>query len=460
MSKSWNKKNSIAWSIGIICAVLCQFLPESAGFDPKLKMYLTITVLAIFIFAFDLANQTAVALGLVFAYAIGGFADASVVFAVYQQPVLWAVIGGLFLANTLNRVGLLRRIALKCIILMRGSYKGLIYGLVIAGVVVSFLMNNATIPMVIFAFGICKALDLKPSKESAAIMMAAALPTNMIYMSMYAATYAMGAAIIQGAGIESTPMNYGSYFVTNWPMLLAILLLAILLPRIMKPETEREWGTELFKKQLEELGHMSKEEWFGLIDCFMILGFMLTGSLHGINIIWALAVGPLLLFLPGVNTGAAEDITNAKWSVFIFAAASITIGNVASALGFGNVLAQNVLPAISRMNATGLIGFTVIFSTLANFLMTPISIVTTFAAPFAQIGAELGVNPQAMLMGINMGSDLILLPYEGAMYFVIFAMGMIKMKDWLKLSGIKCAIQFIVFMAILVPYWHLIGFLG
>lgn len=455
------KKNQIAWIIGIVCALLCQLLPVSAGFDPKLKSFLSVTVLAIFIFAFELLDQTAVALGLMFIYVIGKFAEASVVFAVFQQPVLWAVIGGLFLANTLNRIGLLKRIALNCVIWMRGSYKGLIYGLVIASVVISFLMNNGTIPMVIFAFGICKALDLKPSRESAAIMVAAAFPTNMIYMSMYSATYAMGAAILEGAGIESTVMNYISYLKMNWPMMLAILVFAILLPRIMKPESKREWNVDLFKKQLEELGTISKPEWFGLIDCLLILAFMLTGNIHHINIVWGLAAGPLLLFLPGINTGETVDISDAKWSVFIFAAASITIGNVASTLGFGNVLAQNVLPLISSMNGTTFIGFTVVFTTLANFLMTPISLVTTFGAPFAQLGVNMGINPQAVLMAVIMGSELIFLPYEGAMYYVIYAMGgMIKMKDWLKLAGIKCLIEFLIFMAILLPYWHAIGFLG
>lgn len=454
------KRKQIIWIVGILCAVLCQLLPESAGFEPKLKWYLSITVLAIFIFAFELLDQTATALALIFAYSIGGFAENAVVFAVFQQPVLWGVLGGLILANVLNRIGLLRRIALSCIVRMKGSYKGLIYGLVIASVLISFLMNNGTIPMVIFAFGICKALDLKPSRESAAIMIAATFPTNMIYMSMYSATYAMGTGIMAMAGIESEALNYAQYLRVNWPMMLAILILALLLPRILKPEYMDNWNTDVFTTQLHQMGKMTKDEWVGLVVCLLILIFMLTGNIHGVNIIWGLAVGPLLLFLPGLQTGKTEDITNTKWSVFIFAAASITIGNVASALGFGNVLAENVLPFVSKMSGNGFLGFTIIFTGLANFLMTPISLITTFVAPFGQIGASIGVNPQATLMALLMGSEVIFLPYEGAMYYVIYAMGMTKMRDWLKIMSIKCVIQFVIFMAILIPYWHMIGFLG
>ncbi|MGN0294009.1 MAG: SLC13 family permease [Lachnospiraceae bacterium] len=459
MNRSFNSRRLITWIIILAIGFACLLLPENAGFTMQLKAFLTITVIAIFIFAFDLLNQTATALALIFSYAVFGFAESATVFAVFQQPVLWAVLGGLILAQILGRVGLLRRIALKCVILLKGSYKGLIYGLVFAGVAISFLMNNATIPMVIFAFGICKALNLKKSRESAAIMLAAAVPTNMIYMSMYSATYIMANTIGNAAGIESEGFTYVSYLTGNWPMLISIVIFALVLPRIMKPEEEHDWSVEVFKTQLDVMGKMSRDEIFGLIDCIIILAYMLIGSFTGLNIIWGLAAGPLLLYLPGVETGKAEDVDNCKWSVFVFAAASITIGNVASSLGFGNVIAQLAVPLVSGMNTPVFLGFTAVFAGLANFLMTPISLVTTFSVPFAQIGQNMGINPQAIYMALLMGSEILFLPYEGAMYYIIHAMGMTKMKDWIKVMVAKVLIEMACFMLLLIPYWYLVGVL-
>ena len=72
----------------------------------------------------------------------------------------------------MERVGLLRRIAYKCILLTGASYKGIIWGIALAGVVIFLLMpnDNAAVPIAALAYGICLSLNLKKGPESAGIM--------------------------------------------------------------------------------------------------------------------------------------------------------------------------------------------------------------------------------------------------------------------------------------------------
>lgn len=458
--KSNNKRNIIIWVVSVCAALACFLIPETQGITFLIKEYLSITVLAILVFAFNLMSTTAVALALVYAYILLGVSDINTVFSVFATPILWSVLGGLILANVLMRIGLLRRISLKCIALMGGTYKGIVYGLAFSGLILAVLVGNATIPMVVFAYGICKSLGLKPSREAAGIMLSAGLSTNIVYLFVFNASYYMAASIGANAGIESEFLSYIEYFKYNIPMLIFFIVFIGLLPYILKPESEWSHTKNSFANEYKSLGKITNAERFSAIICILILVFMLTTKYHGINIMWGLAFLPLLLFIPGINVGIESDITDVRWSVFVFAAASITIGNVASGLGIGNIVATIILPWVSGMSAHMFLTFSTLFFTIANFLMTPLSMLTTFAAPIGKIAEAININPQAVYVSAIIGCDAILLPYESAMYYIIFAMGMINMRDWIKTLTVKLILLFLFYIVLLVPYWSWLGFLS
>lgn len=452
-------KNGITWLIAILVSLSCLLIPETHGVTLQIKLYLTCTVLVILIFAFNLMSQTAAALALIYSYVLLGITDIQSVFSVFATPILWSVLGGLIIANILLRIGLLKRISLKCIALMGGTYKGIVYGLALAGLILTILVGSATIPMVIFAFGICKSLDLKPSREAAGIMLSAGLSTNMAYSFIFNVSYYMATSVGAAAGVQSALLSYVQYFAKNIPMFLFFIVLIGLIPYILKPEGEWKHTKESFVEEYQGLGKITKDEVLGAIACIAILIFMLTTKYHGINIMWGLAFIPLFLFLPGINVGSEKDITDVKWSVFVFAAASVTIGNVAASLGIGQIVANIMIPVVSGLGAKSFLFFSMIFLFLAKFLMTPLSLITTFAGPLAKIASSLGINPQTVYISMITASDSLIFPYQGAMYYIIFAMGMIKMKDWVKLMSIKLGIGYIFYFALLLTYWSATGFL-
>lgn len=82
----------------------------------------------------------------------------------------------LIFANVLNRVGLLKRISYRCIMLFGGSYRGILIGLGVTGCVMQVIIpGQMTIPFAALSFGICTALGLGKSKASAGIMLTAAI---------------------------------------------------------------------------------------------------------------------------------------------------------------------------------------------------------------------------------------------------------------------------------------------
>lgn len=137
----------------------------------------------------------------------------------------------------------------------------------------------------------------------------------------------------------------------------------------------------------------------------------------------------------------------------------MTIGMVATELGFGQILADMLFPYLYQMHETVLLGAVWLVAVIVNFLLTPLAAMASLGAPLAQLAQTLGINPQPVLYSFFQGLDQILLPYEYALYLISFSYGMMSLKDFVKGLAMKMAVAFLYLMVIGIPYWHLIGLL-
>ena len=142
-----------------------------------------------------------------------------------------------------------------------------------------------------------------------------------------------------------------------------------------------------------------------------------------------------------------------------FVAACLGIGNVATSLGIGNMVAEAVLPMASSLGTFGLAGTIMGLSTVLNFAMTPYAIEACLTLPFTEISLTSGLlSPRIVYYLMALGMDQLLFPYEYTDYLVIFSFGMVQMKEFMKTMGIKMVLSFVFVLCIMLPYWGLLGF--
>ena len=79
--------------------------------------------------------------------------------------------------------------------------------------------------------------------------------------------------------------------------------------------------------------------------------------------------------------------------------------------------------------------------------------------PLCQIALDIGMNIRPVCYALVMCSEAIILPYEYVPYLIVYSFGMISMGDFVKLNVMRCVLYFIGFLALLLPYWMLIGIL-
>lgn len=406
----------LKWAIIILCPLLILCVPVNEMFTWPVKMFFVITLLAILLFALETIQQTAVAILLPIAYVVFQIAPSTVAFSPWTGNIPWMMIGGLILANILQSIGLLKRIAYKCIFLTGCSYKGIIYGIGLAG-------------------------------------LAALLPNYLFLNPNLLIVYGVGETVVGPSGV-----TWAGFLYHNAPVILFYVVMFWITTKLFKPETAVN-GKEWFIAEYEQLGAIKKEEKKGVLICFLLFIGLITQPWHKIEVAWVFAFMPMLAYMPGFQIGTADDIKNANFPFIMFVTACMSIGATAGSLEIGQMISNTALPMLEGRSVTFVLVFMWLLCMLVNFILTPLAIGATFAVPLTQIALSLGINPEVMWLTICHGYDQILLPYEYPLYMLFFSFNLVYLKEFVKLFGVKIIVNLIFFVCILLPYWNLIGFL-
>ena len=137
----------------------------------------------------------------------------------------------------------------------------------------------------------------------------------------------------------------------------------------------------------------------------------------------------------------------------------MSIGSAATYVGVGEAFSSLVFPLLQNAGQTAFFAILWIIIVIFNFLMTPAAEMAAFGAPFAQICVDLGVNVYPMMYTFFQGGSNLLLPYEAAMWLVAYGFGVMKLKDFVGIMGVKMIFEFLFLMTAGLAYWRFIGLL-
>ena len=280
-----NSKYWIKVLLNFFIPLLVLFIPTNAAFTIQIKTFLIVTLFAVISFALETINQMAISIALPLADSLLNVSSPTVVYSCWTQVVPWMVLGGMLLANILNRVGLLKRIAYRCIILTGGTYTGIILGIALASIVIYILMpGNTFIVFATLGFGICTAMNLGKSKASAGIMFITAFACVMPSHFLFTEGYFLYAGYAAASGYDFS-LSWLDFFIKQWPALIYFAIMIFVLIKLCKPKESLN-GKEYFSQEYASLGKMSLDEKKCLLTLFLLLIFLLTGEYHHILVSW------------------------------------------------------------------------------------------------------------------------------------------------------------------------------
>ena len=451
-------KKKFFWLITLLVPVIILLIPVTATFTRPIKLFLAITICAILMFAFELMDNFVPAVLLPIGYTLCGVVPSGVAFAPWTSSIPWMMIGSLVLINCVERVGLLKRAAYFVNIKTGGSYQGVIYGFMLAGIVINLILPGAlTIPLIALSYGICVALELGRSKTSAGIMIGAAIAAML---PAYISYNPIGIGIIMGLATEAfgIELSWLQNFAHNLIFLPWCLLMAFVTTKLFKPDVAFQ-GKAYFEQEYAALGKTSLSEKKAAIVVILLAIFLVTDSLHHLDKNWGWIFAAVATFFPGVNIGIKQDIEKLNFSLVVFVASCLTIGTVSGAIGIGQIISAFVMPYMQNSGSLALIAIVWVIAAGFNFLLTPLAEIAALTVPMLQITLDMGISPYPVLYAFQQGLDQIIFPYEYFNYLFLFSFGLIASKDFMKFFAVKMGLNFLFVLIIAVPYWMLIGLL-
>ena len=437
------------WAISIILPLCICLIPLSDVYTSQLRIFFIVTLFAILLIAFDLVDSLIAAVVLFMGYSATGICDVATVFSAWSNDVAWMIIGSLVFAAALNETGIMKRFAYALILKLGGSYIKMLWAIYFVGVIISLLTSVTGFPLLAaIAFAICKGLGYPlGSKESNGVALAAMAGAVCPFAWLYN-------PINAGVGDAVLKLINPDLSIT-W----IDLLWMILLTKVFFKSTGADIKEDFFKNELGKLGQVSGAEKKALVLTIIIVLYMIISSFTGWKTAYGFSLIAWAVFLPGVNLANGDTLKKVNFSVVFFTVACIAIGNVGNALGVGELINTLVSPLLGNVSKAGFIGGIWGISTVSNFLLTPVAVSTALGVPLMQIGTSLGVDPVATLFTIMMNTSNVFMPHENTAYLLFFAFGLMMMKDFIKYNAIRMVGHLIFMMAIIVPYWYLIGIL-
>lgn len=452
-----NKSLLIKWGITLIVPLLIFFIPLSETYTAPMRLFFVITLLCILIMAFELMNTMAISILMPMLYLIF-IAPAETVFSAWISTTAWTCIGAMLLANVLASSGLLNRIS-YWVISKCGSFTATVFGVLIVGVIVSFLTGvMGSLLVYTFAYGIARGLDIVKTKESAVLMFAAIFSTTTVEMFIYKPVFM---SLINGQLALYLPgeaIEYLELLIANWPFFLMIVLLIWIYLKMYKIKSDGNVKEE-FTQKLKALGPMTFTEKKAAVLAIVVVLYMVSSSFTGLPMDYGLMVFPWLAYVPGVKLASNKEFQEINWETIFFVTACMGIGGVAAYAGVTTLVSSFFMNTVAPLGGFVAMGAIYIFGVLLNFLMTPMAMLASFLGPVIEIGQEMGINPEGLIYIFYTSCDQIILPYEYANYLLGFSFGLMTMKQFISMSLVKMIVGTIFLFTVMIAWWNLIGVL-
>lgn len=449
-------KKILKWVVTVFLPILIYFLiPRTEVFTPGLRKYLVITSFIILTWIFDLMPVFVSGMFMVLLYILTGTAPAAVVLENWSGFLVWLIFGGMIISVAFEKTNLMNRIAYHTIIKAGASYRGIVIGLITSGIIITTLLPNITGRVALYsalAYGICRALDLKPNSQSAAGIMlsgflGAVASRGFVLCDNNLTALTLSREFVSVAWIE--------HFKANAPLALVWVAVMITVTLFLfKPDSQIQ-GREYFQTELAKLGKIKTKE----IKLLIILIITLLGIIFtDVQIGWLFMLAACVCMAPGIDVINMKDLREVNFSMVVFAASAMAIGSVAKHLDFVTLVSNSVLPWLERANSYMFFAFCWILGVILNLLMTPLSALSAFAPMVAGIAHNLGLSVNGALYSFVWGVEQLLFPYEWVVFLIAFSYGMFDSKQGFKFCISRLVISFIYLMVVMIPYWMFVGF--
>lgn len=454
-----SKPEKIKWGITLLLAVTVYSTLSFLGFEKAIVNFATITIIALILWATELLPDALVAFVLPVLYIVFGVGPAPKILGPWTSSTGWLILGGLMIGAFMMKTGLARRIALHSIMALGSSFVRLLLGILVAGMILApfipSVMGRSAI-LAVICMGICEALKLeKGSKEGACVILTGFIAVGAPKLAFITGGADLSMAMNLTASVTGEHVSWMEYFYHNGvPAFFYSLMSLACLLLVLRPKLQGNMR-EVVGPHLKELGTMDYEEKKAFFMLIVLLVFMMTDTLHGIDVGWLMLLIPAMAFLPGINLLNMDDLKKLNYPALFFVLGCMSIGSAAMASGMDKVLSSAILPILQGSELYTIITLFIV-AIFLNMLLTPLAAYAALTTSIVAIALELNINPLLMVYTYSYGLDQYLFPYEFPVLLYFYATGYPTMKQVMLVCGVRMIATIGFMMCVAYPFWKFI----
>ncbi|UAL29231.1 anion permease [Nocardioides rotundus] len=370
----------------------------------------TVTLLtflaAVWAWAFTDLDDTFVALVAGTALVITGVLGTERLFATLGDDTIWLLVSAFVIAAGVTTSGLATRAAAW---LMTGAHtlRGLAH-LVTGALVVTTFAIPATSGRAALALPVFLALArvLGPERARAVRALALIFPT-VILLSAVGSLLGAGAHLVTVQVLQTATgetLNFAEWLVLGLP--LAVVSSHLATELVLLLFLDRAERRQPVRVGIEELAAVSETPLTGpltvaetraaMILCTVVV-LWCTQSLHGIHPAIVALIGALVTASPRFGSTKLKDgLRQVPWSLLLFMAATLALGDALITSGAADWLAASLLTRLGITSAVGFIVMVVVLSTAAHLMIQSRSARSAVLVPIVvALAPTVGVSPVA-----------------------------------------------------------------
>jgi anion transporter len=450
----------LSWCF-VAAAVAVYLTPPPAGVSVEMMHAAALVVFTVGLWAAGALPEHMVGL-LFFMLAMAlAVAPAQVVFSGFTSATLWLVLGGLIMAEAVNKTGLAQRLAGALFDRFAVSYAQLVIAVVVAAVILSFLVP-ATVGRVLLLLPIVMALARRVGFEHdsngynglclAAILITYQCGTTVLPANAPNLVLAGSAEALYGIQIR-----YAEYLWTQFPVL-----------GLAKSAAIVGFTLWLFPARAVAVAQAGAHEPLTPAQRRMAailvaaLALWATDFLHGIQSGWIALAAGIVCLLPRVGVMPVASFHEVRLGPYFYVGATLGLGLVIQKTGLSDGLGRLLHGVLPLEAGADFVNF-MMLSVLATFagLFTTNPAQPAVLAPLAESFAQATGWPlQTALMIFAVGFSTFLLPYQVPPAMVGIQIATLRVAPMLRIAFPVAVFSLLVMLPLQYGWWRLIGLFG
>lgn len=388
----------------------------------------------------------------------------------YSNSAVWLVLAAFLISRALIKTGLARRIALLFIRRFGGTSLGLSYSLVATDVVLaSTIPSNAArcggaiLPITRSLAEIYKSHPGSTSTLLGSFLMSVIYQGDVIASAMFLTGQAGNPVAAKFAyDVAGITLDWGNWLlVASVPALISLILVPLLLYRLNPPLiTQTPAAAEFARKELEDLGPLSRQEKIMLGFFISVCGLWSTSSIHGLGATSVALLGVCGLLVSGVLTWEDAIGERRAWDVFIWYGGVVRLGEALGEKGLTYKFAWHIGELLPSWEWMAILVSVVLVYYFSHYGFASITAHMVAMYPvFLTLLIASGVPPMlgafALVYFANLDAGLT--HYGTTPAPIIFGAGYLTHAMWWKLGFFCGIVNIVIWMGAGLAWWKLLG---